>query len=236
MYWSKINVHSVNNFLSQQHDLGIETNWIKATQTLIGYEKNGAIRFRIRLPYYFNFDEVSKKTVEPPIFNIAFVLVKAGTASVGFFENGHLSNHKVFRAYMIRKKQGTSQIKYLKTKGKSRAGSRVRLQQTLVFFGGINQRLTEIAEENQLDRIGISCSKTLWPFLFGGEVKPPFEKDDDRLLRVPIHIPNGTYRYLLQTHEHLLTCRVLAAGDIVEQLTRIDSSKNKCDEETLEDW
>lgn len=236
MHWEKINMYLVNSFLTRQRDLGIETSWIKATQTLVGYEKNGAVRFRVRLPYYYDFDVVSEKFVELPIYNIALVLVKAGTASVGFFENGHLSSHKVFRSYMVRKKQGRSQIKYLKTKGKSRAGSRVRLQQALEFFQNINSRLNEIDEANRLERIAISCSKTLWPYLFGEDARPPFKKDDNRLLRVPIHIPNATHQFLIKTHEHLLNCRILAADDVLADIHKIDSIQTDGNEEHLENW
>src|SRR5687767_1115631 len=58
------------------------------------------------------------------------LLVQSGSCAVGYFENGINLDHKVFRAYMVRKKRGVSQIKHLKTKGKSRAGSRVRLAET----------------------------------------------------------------------------------------------------------
>lgn len=236
MHWEKIDMSLVNSFIRRQRNLGIEANWIKATQTLVGYEKNGAVRFKVRLPYYYDFDVISEKFVELPIYNITVVLVKAGTASVGFFENGHLSSHKVFRSYMVRKKQGKSQIKYLKTKGKSRAGSRVRLQQTLEFFQNINSRLNEIDEANHLERIAISCSKTLWPYLFGEDARPPITKDDNRLLRVPIHIPNATHKFLIKTHEHLLTCRIFASDDVLADFYKNDSIQTDGNEENLEDW
>ena len=49
---------------------------------------------------------------------------------------------------MVRKKRGVSQIKHLKTKGKSRAGSRVRLAETEEFFENINGRLQDYFEEH----------------------------------------------------------------------------------------
>jgi hypothetical protein len=236
MHWEKIDVNLVNSFLSRQRDLGIGFNWIKTTQTLEGYEKNGDLKFRLRLPYPMDFDEVSGAAVEASIFNILIILIKAGTASVGFFENGKISSHKVFRAYMIRKKQGKSQIKYLKTKGKSRAGSRVRLQQTLEFFENINRRINELTERYHVDRVAISCSKTLWPYLFGGGVKPSFGKDDRRLLRVPIHIPNATHRYLVKTHDHLFSCRLLAEHQVLEEIRQMDKNRTEDMEGYSENW
>jgi hypothetical protein len=233
MHWEKINVNLVNSFLGRQRDLDVGINWIKATQTLVGCEKNGDLKFRIRLPYYFEYDEKSNTVSEVSIFNLILILVKAGTASVGFFENREVSSHKVFRAYMVRKKQGKSQIKYLKTKGKSRAGSRVRLQESLEFFEKINSRLRELEAYRQIDRVAVSCSKTLWPYLFSEVNKPPFEKKDPRLMHVPIHVPSSTHRVLMKTHDHLCTCRILADKKVVSAILQ---NSDDGDEGFSEDW
>lgn len=236
MHWEKIDMNLAKNFLNRQRILGVRFNWTKSTQTLEGYEKNGDLKFRLRLPYFMDFDEVSGSVVEASIFNILIILIKAGIGSVGFFENGEISSHKVFRAYMIRKKQGKSQIKYLKTKGKSRAGSRVRLHQTLEFFENINIRVNELMERHHVDRVAISCSKTLWPYFFGGDVKPSFGKDDRRLMRVPIHIPNAAHRYLVKTHHHLSSCRILASPEVLHELYAPTFNEPECGKEDSENW
>lgn len=132
------------------------------------------------------------------------VLIRSGIASVGYFEDGENMDHKVFRAYMVRKKQGKSQIKYLKTKGKSRAGSRVRLAETLVFFEEINQKLNAYFNAFRVDRIGLSCPKTLIPFVFGSKIPTPFRKDDPRILNIPKHIHHPSYEALLEINRYLL--------------------------------
>lgn len=236
MHWEKIDMNLAKNFLNRQRILGVRFNWTKSTQTLEGYEKNGDLKFRLRLPYFMDFDEVSGSVVEASIFNILIILIKAGIGSVGFFENGEISSHKVFRAYMIRKKQGKSQIKYLKTKGKSRAGSRVRLHQTLEFFENINIRVNELMERHHIDRVAISCSKTLWPYFFGGAVKPSFGKDDRRLMRVPIHIPNAAHRYLVKTHNHLFTFRLLAEHQVLEEIRQMDKKRTEDTDGYSENW
>lgn len=236
MHWEKIDMNLAKNFLNRQRILGVRFNWTKSTQTLEGYEKNGDLKFRLRLPYFMDFDEVSGSVVEASIFNILIILIKAGIGSVGFFENGEISSHKVFRAYMVRKKQGKSQIKYLKTKGKSRAGSRVRLHQTLEFFENINIRVNELMERHHVDRVAISCSKTLWPYFFGGDVKPSFGKDDRRLMRVPIHIPNAAHRYLVKTHHHLSSCRILASPEVLHELYAPTFNEPECGKEDSENW
>src|SRR5690606_20973815 len=106
--------------------------------------------------------------------NYVLLMIRSGIASVGYFEDGNNMDHKVFRAYMVRKKQGMSQIKYLKTKGKSRAGSRVRLAETVAFFEEINHRLQLYFKVHRIERIGLSCPVTLIPYFYGSKVSTPF--------------------------------------------------------------
>ena len=105
---------------------------------------------------------------------------------------------------MVRKKQGKSQIKYLKTKGKSRAGSRVRLASTVEFFENINERLQEYFKDNEIDLIAMSCSKTLIPYFFNSKVETPFDKKDERIFKVPKHIPLPSYEELMYVQKFLL--------------------------------
>ena len=123
-------------------------------------------------------------------------LVRAGQAAAGYFHQGILLDHKVFRAYLVRQKQGMSQFKYLKTKGKSRAGSRIRLEETLVFFKEINERLQVYAKQYPLNFWGLGCAKTMWPLLFDGEVKPPFTSKSAELIELPYPFTKGSYEEL----------------------------------------
>ena len=123
-------------------------------------------------------------------------LVRAGQAAVGYFHQGNLLDHKVFRGYLVRQKQGKSQFKYLKTKGKSRAGSRIRLEETLLFFNEINERLQVYAKQYPLNFWGLGCAKTMWPLLFDGEVKPPFTSKSYELIELPYPFAKGSYEEL----------------------------------------
>jgi hypothetical protein len=136
--------------------------------------------------------------------NYVILLIQSGSCAVGYFENGINVDHKVFRSYMVRKKQGKSQIKYLKTRGKSKAGSRVRLGETVEFFENINERLQEYFQEFEIHRIAISCSKTLIPYLFNSKVATPFEKRDERILKIPKHIHQPIYEVLMDVNKFLL--------------------------------
>ncbi|MFT2007896.1 hypothetical protein ACMA1I_04410 [Pontibacter sp. 13R65] len=132
------------------------------------------------------------------------LLIQSGNCAMGYFENGLNLDHKVFRSYMVRKKQGKSQVKYLKTKGKSRAGSRVRLGETVEFFENINERLQEYFEEHEVHRIAMSCSKILIPYLFDSKVTTPFDKRDERIFKIPRHVHTPIYEVMMSTNNYLL--------------------------------
>ena len=153
------------------------------------------------------------------------LLIQSGNCAMGYFEDGKNLDHKVFRSYMVRKKQGKSQIKHLKTKGKSRAGSRVRLGETLEFFENINGRLQEYFEEHEIHRIAMSCPKILIPYLFNSKVSTPFDKQDERILKIPRHIHTPIYEVMMDTHKFLLKGELIyeeAQLPVVEKLLKED--------------
>lgn len=127
---------------------------------------------------------------EPP--SCILLLIRAGQAALGFVEDNELLCHKVIRKYMVRKKQGKAQLTYLRQKGKSRAGSRVRLANSVAFFEDINQKLHEWDVEDHADRIFYSCNPRMWGHLFRASTKPPFSSEDRRLRKLgfDFHEPN----------------------------------------------
>ncbi|WP_162426010.1 hypothetical protein [Pontibacter pudoricolor] len=181
---------------------GIRTEYDPEKHRLILLDEAGNNLLFFRLP--LTLPPPSKEqTIAKPQVNYVILLIQSGNCALGYFENGVNRDHKVFRSYMVRKKQGKSQIKYLKTKGKSRAGSRVRLGETIEFFENINGRLQEYFEDHQVQRIAISCSKTLLPYLFSSKVETPFDKNDPRLYKIPKHIHTPIYEVLLDANRFL---------------------------------
>lgn len=152
-------------------------------------------------------------------------LVRAGQAAVGYFHQGILLDHKVFRGYLVRQKQGMSQFKYLKTKGKSRAGSRIRLEETLVFFKEINERLQVYAKQYPLNFWGLGSAKTMWPLLFDGEVKPPFTSKSSELIELPYPFAKASFEEL-QVLEHRLTQFHLLLSPAGEPLIQLEQAPN----------
>ena len=168
-------------YLPEKHQLLIENkvNWLA----------------KLFLPWTMTWLPEGKFQVQEDV-HYCLTLVRAGQASLGYFHQGKLLDHKVFRGYLVRQKQGKSQFKYLKTKGKSRAGSRIRLEETLVFFKEINERLQLYAKQYPLNFWGLGCAKTMWPLLFDGEVKPPFTSKSYELIELPYPFAKGSYEEL----------------------------------------
>jgi hypothetical protein len=135
------------------------------------------------------------------------VLIQAGAAAIGYYENNELVKHKVIKKYMIRKSQGTAQIKYLKSKGKSRLGSRIRLKNSVLFFEEINETLTEWAIGLQSETILLSLPINLMHLLFTADIPVPFEKKDPRVKRIPIDVNIPCFKEL--GHIHWLVSRGL---------------------------
>jgi len=158
-------------------------------------------------------------------------LVRAGQAAVGYFHQGILLDHKVFRAYMVRQKQGKSQFKYLKTKGKSRSGSRIRLEETLVFFKEINERLQVYAKQYPLNFWGLGCAKTMWPLLFDGEVKPPFSSKSVELIELPYPFAKGSYEELQELELRMQQFHLLLSP-LAEPLIQLNQASNPEEDDT----
>lgn len=122
----------------------------------------------------------------PPAFYL--ILMQAGHAALGYFDGGELMFHKVIKKYMVRRKHGKAQIGHLSARGKSKAGSRIRLANTIQFFEDINGKLEEWAMEDEVERILVYCPVRMWSLWFGSRVAVPFERNDPRLMKVPLDI------------------------------------------------
>jgi len=186
------------------------------------YEKEGE-QFQFRLPITLG---VKNDAIdEMHVVKYLMLLVQTGSSAIGVFEGEECLEHKVLSAYMVRKKQGKSQIKHLKTKGKSRAGSRVRLAKTLEFFELINERVTRHFDENEFDRIAFSCSKILMPFLYGSKTPTPFEKKDPKIFRIPKHLHQPNFEVMLGMQRFLnmgeLIFDPLAFPEVKEEINHL---------------
>jgi hypothetical protein len=124
-----------------------------------------------------------------------------------------------------------SQFKYLKTKGKSRAGSRIRLEETRLFFKEINERLQAYTKQYPLNFWGLGCAKTMWPLLFDGEVKPPFTSKSPELIELPYPFTKASFEEL-QTLEHRLSQFHLVLSPLGESLIQLRYTRNLEEDDT----
>lgn len=185
----------------QNKDLSIE--YFRKKRKIIFYSTGHKKLLSIRISTTLTFLEQKLDLLAQDFINYVLILIKAGMASVAFFENSNMADHKVFRAYMVRKKQGKSQLKYLKTKGKSRAGSRVRLAESEAFFSSINERVNTYFKNYRVDLIGLSCSETLLPYFYNNAIPNSFEKKDIRLFKIPKHIASPKLENLIELDNYL---------------------------------
>ncbi len=179
---------------------------------------------KLFLPWTMNWLPEGKFQVQEDV-HYCLTLVRAGQAALGYFHQGKLLDHKVVRGYLVRQKQGKSQFKYLKTKGKSRAGSRIRLEETLVFFKEINDRLQVYAKQYPLNFWGLGSAKTLWPLLFDGEVKPPFSSKSAELIELPYPFTKGSYEELQELELRLQQFHLLLSP-LAEPLILLHQASN----------
>ncbi len=140
--------------------------------------------------------EASLEALDDEIGILLVVLVQAGAAALGVIREGQLARHKVIKKYMVRGK-GRYQGTHLKTKGKSRYGSRLRLQMAVEFFLEINQKLTDWdGEDGPFDRVYLSCPVRLANELYGAKVAPPFGRDEERVEKIPLTVRVPSFKEL----------------------------------------
>lgn len=209
--------------VNQADEKGWEIRYLPEKHQLL-IENKVSWLAKLFLPWKMTWLPEGKFQVQEDV-HYCLTLVRAGQASLGYFHQGNLLDHKVFRGYLVRQKQGKSQFKYLKTKGKSRAGSRIRLEETLVFFKEINERLQVYAKQYPLNFWGLGCAKTMWPLLFDGEVKPPFTSKSAELIELPYPFAKGSYEELQELELRLQQFHLLLSP-LAEPLIQLHRASN----------
>ena len=163
----------------------IETDYSK--NILFSYTSASKKGFIFRPPVCINLKNFDHPEQIETIPGYILLLIQTGNAAIGLTENGKIKNSKIIRRYMVRQKQGKSQLSYLKTKGKSRAGSRIRLRESRLFFEDINSYLSEY-KNNRSYNILYSCTPLLWGLLFDSRIAAPYEKESDNWLKIPFYV------------------------------------------------
>lgn len=124
---------------------------------------------------------------QPRLGRCALVLVQAGASALALYDDDSLLAHKVIKKYVVRG-NGKAQPKHLKTRGKSRYGSRLRLQN---YSGQLTQTLEKLGEWweafGPFHRVHLACGSRLEHDLMES---PPGMPWDESLSveRVPFHV------------------------------------------------
>ncbi|MCH2174848.1 MAG: hypothetical protein MK193_03880 [Lentisphaeria bacterium] len=139
------------DYLQSLNQLGVPMR-IDPDKSMIVAEESGQVLFKLILPLswrpiYNDFTSCEQKS-----FLFTMLLMEAGRASIGQFyydlNSVTCKSHTTVRKYMVRKGQGKAQLTYLKTKGKSRYGARLRMQESKKFFEEISLKLTSSEHES----------------------------------------------------------------------------------------
>ena len=131
------------------------------------------------------------------------VLLEAGAAALGVFDDGEAIHHKTLRKYVVRG-NGKYQRKHLESKGKSRYGSRLRLRNAVRFFEEVGELLTDWAEEfGDFERVFSVGTRQVWAELFECRVPPPFGPEDPAWTRLEGGIRSVSHEEMLRTYRDL---------------------------------
>lgn len=130
----------------------------------------------------------------------ALLLLRAGASALGVWHGHELLRHKAFQRYVVRG-SGKAQPTHLKTRGKSRYGSRLRLQNWERQLGETSERLGEWWREfGAPSRVFVALPVRLRAEFAAAEPQPPFAFDDPEVVPVPFHVHQPDHAELLRVH------------------------------------
>lgn len=152
------------------------------------------------LPVGASFDEVLA-ALDAPMGRQLVVLIQAGSTALGLWDDGELVAHKVIKTYVVRGR-GKAQPKHLETRGKSRYGSRLRLQNYRRQIEGTAARLERWHREHgPFARVFLSCpTRARADFLPG--LEPHLGAAGDPV-RIPYDVRRPGYAELLRIRSRL---------------------------------
>lgn len=140
----------------------------------------------------------------------AIVLLQAGAMAVGRFDGEECVRHKAQKRYVVRG-NGKAQATHLRTRGKSRYGSRLRLQNWQRLLAETVERLRAWDEElGPAQQVFGAMGPRTAAALFAMEPPPPFARDGVR--RVPRHVHVPDFEELLAVQRWLCSGRLELPG------------------------
>jgi hypothetical protein len=131
------------------------------------------------------------------------LLLQAGAMAFGCWRGVELLRHKAVRKYVVRG-HGRAQPLHLKTAGRSRQGSRLRLQNWQRLLVETNERLRDCWRDlGTPDRVFVAIPVRVWSDLAATDPRPPFARGDANVQRVPTHVHRPDFAELQRVHSWL---------------------------------
>ena len=137
------------------------------------------------------------------------LLYQAGACAAGVSSEGKLHEHKVMKKYVVRG-TGRAQPTHLKTRGKSRYGSRLRLRNAVLLREQVLDKLDSWAETRGAFRtVAYSCPPTLRTGLLPtrsrrSDPPPAYLHPAAELIRIPLDVRIPSFEELRRVHRALL--------------------------------
>lgn len=140
------------------------------------------------------------------------LLLRAGAMAVGYWDGDELLHHKAVRRYVVRG-HGKAQALHRKTRGRSRYGARLRLQNWRRLLAETNERLIACWDEyGAPERTFVAAPVRVLADLYAATPPPPFRADLPSLQRVPMHVHRPDHRELLRVRAWLSMGRLELPG------------------------
>ena len=116
------------------------------------------------------------------------LLMQAGAHAYGLWVDDELIRHRADKRYVVRG-NGKAQPTHLKTRGKSRYGSRLRLQNAKALVAGTIEDLRQWHDDyGPFDTLYRSCPQRAWSdFLATADPRPPFGTPE-RMVTIPLDV------------------------------------------------
>jgi hypothetical protein len=194
--------------LAEQADAFLQ-RWPDATADRRGLVFAGAPGARLRLPLLAPRAQAGEALaayvarLPGPSERSVVLLLQAGAMAVGCWDGDELLHHKAIRRYVVRG-HGKAQHLHRKTRGKSRYGARLRLQNWKRLLVETNERLAAYWRDHGApERVFVAVPVRVLPELFAVDPPPPFARDDARLQRVPMHVHRPDHAELLRVRRWL---------------------------------
>lgn len=131
----------------------------------------------------------------------AVVLLRAGAFACGLWEGDELVSHRCSRRYVVRGR-GKAQPTYLASKGKSRAGSRLRLRNARALLEELGALLRDWGVGGgDVAALHYAAPVRLWSDFLRARTTPPLDRQTCH--RLPWHVSRPDFRTLLDVRRRL---------------------------------